>query len=72
MERSHWRESNPRPTVYETVALPLSHSGTETAIEYSYKTVQTRLFWENMSRKTTASFSINGDSLMKVQSLSAS
>ena len=25
---SRWRESNPRPAVYETAAIPLSHSGT--------------------------------------------
>src|SRR5229473_308305 len=25
--RSRWRESNPRPSVYETLALPLSHIG---------------------------------------------
>ena len=27
LEKSHWRELNSRPTPYQGVAIPLSHSG---------------------------------------------
>ena len=29
LKKSHWRELNTRPTPYQGVAIPLSHSGSE-------------------------------------------